>query len=206
MRPGLEVRSAFCEQSPPNLRQVLREVDDGAVVTPLLLARAHHARTDIPSIVEKSGRDVRQADALGEDGRLISVMQQRLAEAGVLREDPAVGVIVVAVGSSWEPANVRTTRVASVLAAQSRWAGTATAFATGPRAPVADAIADLRRRGVDRIVVAPWFLAHGRITDRVADCAAAHGVGMASPLGTHPAVAETVLARYDDALSDCSAA
>src|SRR4051812_33313650 len=35
LRPGLDVRSAFCEQTSPNLRDVLADVDDDAVVTPL---------------------------------------------------------------------------------------------------------------------------------------------------------------------------
>ena len=199
LRPELEVRSAFCEQTAPHLRDVLRDVADGAVVTPLLLARAHHARADIPGIVEESGRNVRQADVLGEDTRLISVMRQRLGEAGVTEHDPEVGVIVVAVGSSWEAANLRTAGVASALAVDGHWAAVTTAFATGPQPPVAAAIDHLRDQGVPRIVLAPWFLAHGRLTDRVADCARAYGVEMTQPLGAHALVAETLLARYDAA-------
>jgi sirohydrochlorin ferrochelatase len=46
-------------------------------------------------------------------------------------------------------------------------------------------------------VVAPWFLAYGRITDRVADSAAALGIPMAAPLGSHNLVAATLLDRFD---------
>jgi sirohydrochlorin ferrochelatase len=55
----------------------------------------------------------------------------------------------------------------------------------------------LRARGVRHLVIAPWFLAHGIITDRVAAYAAAHGIPMAQPLGSHNLVAATVLDRYD---------
>lgn len=205
-RPDLDVRSAFCEQTTPNLRDVLAEVPDGAVVTPLLLASAHHARVDIPSTIEAAGSRVRQAEVLGEDVRLIAVMRERLAQAGVSPDDRTVGVVVVAVGSSSDIANTRTADVASALADGTDWAATTTAFATGPTPSVAAAVARLRRRGAARIVIAPWFLAHGRITDRVAAFAGANGLTLSEPLGVHPLVVDTVLDRYDRAAAKREAA
>jgi sirohydrochlorin ferrochelatase len=200
LRPGLDVRAAFCEQTSPNLRDVLAR-SPGGVVSPLLLASAYHARVDIPALIAESDASVRQADVLGEDERLVQVARQRLAEVGVSQDDPEVGVLVVAVGSSWDAVNVRTASVAPALAAETRWAGAITAFATGPRPSVAAAAHRLRRRGAHRLVIAPWFLAHGRITDRVANFARANGIAMAEPLGAHPLVAETVLDRFDQALA-----
>ncbi|MFZ4373343.1 MAG: CbiX/SirB N-terminal domain-containing protein, partial [Mycobacterium sp.] len=55
LRPGLDVRVAFCEKSAPNLRDVLIGLDGPAVVTPLLLASAYHARVDIPAIISDTG-------------------------------------------------------------------------------------------------------------------------------------------------------
>jgi sirohydrochlorin ferrochelatase len=205
LRPGLDVRTAFCEQTSPNLRDVLAE-STHAVVTPLLLASAYHARVDIPAMIADSDSPARQADVLGEDERLLQVMHQRLAEAGASPDDPRLGVIVVAVGSSWDAVNARTARVAPALAAETRWAGAMTAFATGPRPSVESAARRLRTRGAKRLVIAPWFLAHGRITDRVANFAHANGITMAQPLGAHPLVAETVLDRFDQALAERAAA
>jgi sirohydrochlorin ferrochelatase len=202
-RPWLQVREAFCEQTSPNLREVLAHSTD-PVVTPLLLASAYHARVDIPAMIADS--TVRQADVLGEDERLRQVMHQRLAESGVSRDDSELGVLVVAVGSSWDAVNARTAGVADALAAETRWAGAVTAFATGPRPSVEAAAQRLRRRGAARIVIAPWFLAHGRITDRVANFARANGIAMAEPLGAHPLVAETVLDRFDEAVAARAAA
>ena len=62
---------------------------------------------------------------------------------------------------------------------------------------VADGIAELRRSGANRIALAPWFIAPGRITDRVADIAAALDLAMAEPLGAHPLLAHIVLDRFD---------
>ncbi|MGE2731665.1 sirohydrochlorin chelatase [Mycolicibacterium vaccae] len=206
LRPDLDIRVAFCERSEPNLRDVLAAVRPGrAVVVPLLLADAYHAQVDIPAMIDESGVPVRQAEVLGEDDRLIHVLRQRLEHAGVSRLDSRVGVLVTAVGSSRPAANARTAQVARELTLTTRWTAT-TAFATGPQPDLAQAAQLLRDRGATRLVIAPWFLAHGRITDRVAEFAAAHGIAMSAPLGAHRQVAETVLDRFDAALSVRSAA
>src|ERR1700758_2506766 len=77
-RPGLDVRVAFCEKSTPNLRDVVAEADGEVVVTPLLLANAYHAQVDIPAMIADSG--ALQADVLGEDHRLVTVLRQRVRE------------------------------------------------------------------------------------------------------------------------------
>ena len=74
LRPGLDVRAAFCEQTSPNLRDVLSSLSGDAVVAPLLLAGAYHAHVDIPAMIADTGARVRQADVLGEDARLLQVM------------------------------------------------------------------------------------------------------------------------------------
>lgn len=196
LRPDLDVRAAFLERSTPNLRDVLRSAD-APVVAPMLLADAYHARVDIPEIIAAARPDTRQAQVLGEDPALVHVLRQRLAEAGVSPDDPDVGVLVTAVGSSSSAANARTATVAAALRTGTRWAGARIAFATGPRPALADAALRLRSDGARRIVVAPWFLAHGRITDRIVDFAAAQGISVAEPLGSHNLVAATVLDRYD---------
>lgn len=199
-RPGLDVRVAFCERSTPNLRDVVADVRGNAIVTPLLLADAYHARVDIPAMIAES--DAVQADVLGEDHRLVTVLRQRVRERGVSRLDPDVGVVVVAVGSSRQMANARTAAVAPAVAAGTRWAGVVTAFATGPQPTLGSATELVRSMGARRVVIAPWFLAHGRITDRVAEFAAAQGIELAEPLGAHRLVAAAVLERFDRAVAE----
>ena len=203
MRPGLDVRVAFCELNTPRLVEVLTPE---SVVTPFLLADAYHARIDIPRQIGGCGAAVRQADVLGEDDRLVSVLHERLAELGVSTLDPQLGVLVAAIGSTHAAANARTARVADMLMAGTQLACATTAFATGSGPSVAEAANRLRRRGARRVVIAPWFLAPGRLTDRVAKCAAAEGIPMAAPLGAHRLVAETVLDRFDEALTERIAA
>lgn len=209
LRPWLDVRAAFLEQSEPSLADVLAEVaaaGSSAVVVPALLASAYHARVDMPAVIAASGADVAQAAVLGEDPALISLLGRRLAEAGHSPDDAALGVIVVAVGSSSDVANARTATVAPTLRAGTAWAGVEVAFATGPHPTVAEAADRLRAAGARRLVLAPWFLAHGRITDRVSKDAAAQDISMVEPLGSHNLVAAALLDRYDELRTDVAAA
>lgn len=206
MRPDLEVRVAFLELTAPGLPDVLTGLPAGraAVITPLLLAHAYHARTDIPKQLNTCttpGANLRQADVLGNDDRLISVLRERLTELGISRLDGGLGVVLVAVGSSDPAANARTATVARTLAAGTRWAGVTPAFATGPGTTPAQAVSQLHRRGARHLVIAPWFLAPGLITDRINTYARQTAIPMARPLGAHQLVATTVLDRYQHALA-----
>ncbi|MGA8328016.1 MAG: sirohydrochlorin chelatase [Mycobacterium sp.] len=203
MRPHLDVRVAFCDLNTPRLVDVLTP---GAVVTPFLLADAYHARIDIPGQIAESGVAARQAGVLGEDDRLVDVMHERLAELGFSTSDPELGVVVVAIGSTHAAANARTANIASALLTGTQWAAATTAFATGSGPSPAEAVERLRHRGARRVVIAPWFLAPGRLTDRVLEYAAAQAIPMAAPLGSHRLVAETVLDRFDTAVAEPIAA
>ncbi len=199
LRPSLDTRIAFCEHNSPNLVDVLATVRHRhAVVVPLLLADAYHSQVDIPAMIAESGSGAGRAEVLGQDDRLIYVLLQRLEQAGVSRLDPAVGVLVTAVGSARPQANAATATVARELTLMTRWMAT-TAFATGPDPSLAKAAGLLRERGATRLVIAPWFLARGRITDRLATFARAQRIPMSAPLGAHRQVAETVLDRFDAA-------
>jgi sirohydrochlorin ferrochelatase len=202
--PELAVRVAFCEHSTPNLRDVLDNEVTGStsqtIVVPFLLASAYHARIDIPGVIAQSGVPARVAPTLGEDDRLVQVLGERLTAAGASRFDPELGVVVVAVGSSHAAANARTARVAAPLSRGTRWAGVEVAFAT-QGSSVPEAVERLRERGATRLMIAPWFLAHGRITDGIAAYAVGAGIPMAEPLGAHRLVAATVLDRVEAALA-----
>lgn len=73
-RPGLRVETAFLEFNAPSVPRVLErlaaEGADEVVALPLLLTRAFHAKTDIPSVLREARArlprlHVRQADVLG---------------------------------------------------------------------------------------------------------------------------------------------
>src|SRR5690606_4721018 len=100
------------------------------------------------------------ADVLGPDRRLETVALRRLRACGVDPADPEMGVLLAAAGSSHAPANAAVSTVAH------RW-GAVAAFASAATPDVATAAASSRARGARRIAVASWFLAPGRLPDRV---------------------------------------
>jgi sirohydrochlorin ferrochelatase len=208
LRPNLDVRLAFLDHDSPSLTDVLGSLDGPAVVTPLLLANAYHARVDIPAQIAScvTAQHVSQAPVLGEDERLVSVLRRRVTELGVSRQDESLGVLVVAIGTSDLAVNARTGKVAPKLLAGTSWAGATTAFASQPERSLADALGRLRRQGARRAVIAPWFLAPGFLPDRVQAYAEHAGIPMALPLGAHELVAATVLDRFDQTTAEQLAA
>ncbi len=186
--PELDVRPAFLDFDEPGFGEVLADLDRPAVVVPLLLGSAYHARVDIPAVVEESGAPhVRVADVLGPDPAVLDVAAERLAALGMAPGDPGLGLALAATGSSHRAANAVVHRLAE------RWPQTVAGFATASPG-IDDAVAELRERGAHRIAVASWFLAPGRLLDRVHEQAA--GAPVAEALGAHPAIADVVLARY----------
>ncbi|RZT87629.1 sirohydrochlorin ferrochelatase [Pseudonocardia sediminis] len=204
LAPDLDVRLAFLDLNLPRLPEVLASVGSGpVVVVPLLLGSAYHARVDIPAAVDAAvGRlphlRVTVADVLGPDPQIVGAARRRLAEQGCSPDDPGLGVVLAAAGSGRPGANDVVHRIAA------GWPLAGAAFAAAAEPDVTAAIADLRRRGAHRIAVAPWFLAPGRLLDRVYDGARAADPDavLAGPLGAEPSVARVVLDRYAASLSD----
>ena len=113
LRPWLDVRVAFCERSEPNLRDVLTALDRrhwSSAVAGQRVSRAHRH----PGMIDAAKVPVRQADTLGEDPRLVSVLDQRLANS--------VWTAIPTPACWWWPsarrtqANARTETLASALA------------------------------------------------------------------------------------------
>jgi sirohydrochlorin ferrochelatase len=201
--PDLDARLAFLDLTAPSVAQAVASVAAAghrhAAVVPLLLGSAYHARVDLPGLLAAARRKQRglaltQTDVLAPDPRLVTVLRERLTQAGADPADDSVGVAVAAVGSSSSAANARTRDVARVLAAGTAWR-TESCFVTA-EPTVARAADALRARGARRILVAPWFLAPGLLTDRLA----AANLPMSDTLGAHPLLAEVILDRYRDSL------
>ena len=200
-RPELDVRLAFLDLNAPSVEQVLDAVaaegHHSAVVVPLLLGSAFHARVDLPGMLAAARRRhpnlvLTQAEVLGIDPLLVSALHQRIQETGVSGH---VGIAVTAVGASSARANSLTRTVARSIAAETGWL-TGTCFAT-TRPSVAQTVSSLRAQGAREVVVAPWMLAPGLLLDRVAQGApdAVH----AATIGSHPLLVQVALNRYDAA-------
>ncbi|GAB2987436.1 sirohydrochlorin chelatase [Amycolatopsis acidiphila] len=204
---GLDARVSFLDLSEPLLTDVLRslyaEGHREAVVVPLLLGRAYHARVDLPALVLEVPRlRVSIADVLGADPVLEDIALDRLREAGADPADPELGVVLAAVGSSQAPANAAVTELARRWHRRYPMLVTA-AFASATKPDVPAAMAKLRARGARRFAVASWFLAPGLLPDRIAHLArtAEPTVALADSLAPDQRIAELVLERYHSTLA-----
>ncbi|MBV9292006.1 MAG: sirohydrochlorin chelatase [Frankiales bacterium] len=176
LRDGLDVAVGYLEHGPPDLRDVC---GDGDVVVPLLLSRGYHALVDIPAQVPGA----RVADAVGPDARLVDALVDRLAEAGY---DGTSAVVLAAAGSS-DPGALDDVRLAAAQLADRLGVDVTAAFvsAGSPRLEDLD----------EPTVVASYLVAPGAFHDAMLRCGAAV---VSAPIGDHPALAETLLARYDE--------
>ena len=200
-RPDLDVRLAFLDLNTPSVEQVVDAVaaagHTDAVVVPLLLGSAFHARVDLPGLLASArARHPRlrliQADVLGADPRLVTALRERITDVDADPADAHVGIAVAAVGASSPAANRRTERIGDLLSAGTAWHTSVCFATTEPTVP--QAVSRLRERGCSRILLAPWFLAPGLLTDRLHS--AATEIARTATIGPHPLLGEVALDRY----------
>ena len=198
-RPGVSVHLSFLELSIPSVDRVLTGLDGPAVVVPLLLGAAYHARVDLPARLAAAAAvnphvPRQAARTLGSDTQLDDVLTSSARKTG------GDGYLLFGPGSSHgvanEEVNLRAARLSRRLGVPVR-AGFVT---TEPS--VAEAVAGLRADGSRQPVALPWFLAPGRLLDRGLDQLSAAGVSRAAgPLAFDSRLAKVVLSRYDEQVS-----
>ncbi|GAW49385.1 MULTISPECIES: sirohydrochlorin chelatase [unclassified Nocardioides] len=206
MRPDLRVEQAFLELSKPSFSTVVdklvRAGFDEIVVVPLLLTEAYHAKVDVPSAVAEAsakhrGLQIRATSILGLEAQFLEVLDVRLREALKASRVRELDALVLAAAGSTDPlANQAVARLARVWGSRHKLPVSA-AFASASPPATGEAVRAFRREGRRHIAVASLFLAPGFLPDRAAELAMEAGaVAVSEPLGAHPELARTVLARY----------
>ena len=206
LRPDLRIESAFLDLAKPSLQTVVdRLVKAGfeeIVVVPLLLTEAYHAKVDVPAALAEAmerhpGLRIRGTSVLGLETSFLEVLDLRMREAlksARVRELDAL--VLAAAGSSDALANQSVARLARVWASRHKLPVTA-AYASAAPPATGEAVRAFRAQGKRHIAVASFFLAPGLLPDRAAELAIEAGaVAVSEPLGAHPEVARTILARY----------
>jgi sirohydrochlorin ferrochelatase len=206
LRPDLRIEQAFLELSRPSFATVVdrlvRAGHDEIVVVPLLLSEAFHAKVDVPTVLAAAaerheGLKIRATRVLGLEPQFLEVLDVRMREAlavGRVRELDAL--VLVAAGSSDPLANQAVARLARVWGQRHKLPVTA-AFASASPPASGEAVRQFRAEGRRHIAVASLFLAPGFLPDRAAELALEAGaIAVSAPLGAHPHLARTILARY----------
>jgi sirohydrochlorin ferrochelatase len=120
----------------------------------------------------------------------------------------STGIIVFAHGSRIESANEGVRTLAAALANAGQFPNVEPAFLELGRPDLAGAVAILVARGVERIIVIPYFLTLGVHLERdlprlVSDLVAAHpgiAIRVTPPLDGHPALLKILLERCAEAV------
>lgn len=206
LRPDLRVERAFLDLAKPNFQTVVDRLVkagfDEIVVVPLLLVEAFHARVDVPAVIAEAierhpGLKIRATAVLGLEARFLEVLDERLREAlSAARVRELDALVLAAAGSSDPLANQAVARLARLWGAHHKLPVTA-AYASSAPPATGEAVRSFRGQGRRHIAVASLFLAPGNLPDRAAELALEAGaVAVSEPLGAHPEIARTILARY----------
>jgi sirohydrochlorin ferrochelatase len=206
MRPDLRVEQAFLELSKPSFTTVVNKLVragyDEIVVVPLLLTEAYHAKIDVPGVVAEAmarheGLKIRTTSILGLEASFLEVLDVRMREALKASRVRELDALVLAAAGSSDPlANQAVARLARVWGTRHKLPVTA-AYASAAPPATGEAVRAFRGEGRRHIAVASLFLAPGFLPDRAAELALEAGaVAVSDPLGAHPELARTILARY----------
>ena len=212
LRPGLRVETGFLDFNAPAVPRVLErlaaEGTDGTagavevIALPLLLTRAFHAKSDIPTVLHEARTRlprlrIRQAEVLGPSPLLNAALERRLREAGVHPGDRATTGLVLASAGSTDPEAIAVIAEIARELRHTGWCAVRPAFASASLPRTEDAVRALRAEGVRRVAVAPYVIAPGRLPDRIA-AGAAGADALAGVLGPAPELARLLLHRYDE--------
>jgi sirohydrochlorin ferrochelatase len=206
MRPDLRIEQAFLDLSRPSFATVVDRLvkagHDEIVVVPLLLSEAFHATVDVPSALAAAaarheGLKIRATHVLGLETSFLEVLDVRMRQAlKACRVRELDALVLAAAGSSDPLANQAVARLARVWGQRHKLPVTA-AFASASPPATGEAVRQFRAEGRRHIAVASLFLAPGLLPDRAAELALEAGaIAVSAPLGAHPHLARTILARY----------
>ncbi|MCK6521384.1 NAD(P)H-dependent oxidoreductase subunit E [Myxococcota bacterium] len=214
--PGV-VTTGFIELAEPSAEQALDAAvaagADEVVAVPAVLLAASHAKNDVPLAVAQARRrhpGVRfyAARPLGVHPGMVRALADRFAERAPPAPLDRVAALIVGRGSSDPDANADLHKIARLFAERRGLLTVEVAYIGVTTPTVEEAFAALLTRRPKAVVVLPYLLSPGVLVERLqaqlAELAALNPrvqVSVAEVIGTHPAVAEVLLERADEAVS-----
>lgn len=212
--PDLDVTHGYLELAEPALESALLAAGKKSahvVVMPLLLFAAGHAKNDLPIALERARRALPQvrwsaAPALGVHASLVALLKRRV-DAALTTAPSRSAIVVVGRGSSDPDANADFCKVARLLAEGGDYASVTPAFAGIAEPSVPAALEWVARARPTEIVVAPYLLFGGRLTEKLTTVlqdfqarAPWTRVTAAEPLGAEPELLRALDERVRGAL------
>lgn len=176
------IELAFLDHNRPTLQETVDALpiaEGDVIVVPMLLARAFHAKTDVPTAIStlRTSRRVRVSDPVGS--------VDALAHAAVAGLD---GPYVLAFSGTSDPLAQQDLRELAERLGSAHGTSAAVGYVTQGTPDVVTAIAESGAQGVISYTLFP-----GMFTDRIAQAAADAGIPCSLPLWRHEALAHAVL-------------
>jgi sirohydrochlorin cobaltochelatase len=220
-RLGIPVDAGFLELAQPAISDAiagLASTVSTISVVQLSLFGASHVKTDVPVAIrqartEHTGVTIHNGSHLGVHPALVDILDDRVAavedELGVDRETDDVAVVICARGSSDPDANADAHKLSRLLYEGRAFTRVETAFigVTEPELP--DALHDISRHRPDAVVVVPYMLGDGVLTQRVRDQTAEFDAeypyvvaDTGDPLGTDTRLLDVLGDRWQEARTD----
>lgn len=187
--------AAFLQHDDPDLAVQCRVLADAgiteAVVVPMLVTPAFHARVDVPAAVQdaqsRSGVRLTVSEPIGTDQLLLDAMERQL---------PPGPVVLAVAGTSDPVAQDRIGRLAAMWSAR-RASPVTVGYASQAAPNVATAIAEVESHARASASIASFVLYPGVLPDRI--LAAAGDRPVTSPLAQAPELVDLIRQRIREA-------
>lgn len=153
-RLGITTHSAYLDHNSPSLEEVATKIQDpDALVVPMLLSNAFHARFDVPKAAKLSGLH----NLLPPIGHPTEVLQELFRRTGT-------SVIVVAAGTS-NPSAQAAFEVAVQSASQTTGIRADHSYVTGKKDLLEPKFSNFAKSGGGTVI--PWLFAEGKLLDQI---------------------------------------
>jgi sirohydrochlorin cobaltochelatase len=205
-----QVQGGFIELAQPSMFEAVDELArsgiNDLIIAPVILLPAGHLKDDAAELARHVRANwpnisVHLASDLGTNNELLDCFNQRI---NVVSDD-ADGILVVGRGSTDATANAELHAITRLIAETRDYPITQTAFISLAPPTVTAGLEQLVKLGAHHIVVAPYFLFHGVLLDRIAQEAlrwgadTGHRITVSAELGPDPLVLDALWLRIREA-------
>jgi sirohydrochlorin ferrochelatase len=153
-RLGIATHTAYLDHNSPSLQDIAKKIrDPNALVVPMLLSNAFHARFDVPKAAKISDLH----NVLPPIGHPAQVLQELIQRAGK-------AAIIVAAGTS----NVRAQEIFEVAVQSASWITGIRAdhsYVTGKKDLLESKFSSFSEAGGGTVI--PWIFAEGKLMDQI---------------------------------------
>jgi sirohydrochlorin ferrochelatase/(2Fe-2S) ferredoxin len=216
-RLGLPVDAGFIELAEPSIEAAIGAVAPSVsdvTVLPLSLFAASHVKADVPLVVNRARGEhdatLHNGRHLGVHPAIVELLDDRAAavedDLGVDRTEDDVVVVLCARGSSDPDSNGDVHKLARLLYEGREFLDCEAAFIGVTEPLVEDALHTVAKRRPDAVVVLPYMLGDGVLTERIRERTREFDAEYAyadaapgDPLGTDDRLLEVLADRFEEA-------